>query len=66
MALPLRRVLIGLSVRLQISIREVECWDIPTVREYMAYLMKQNEPETPKAQTPEEIAAHFAAAFGKK
>ena len=66
MARPLRRVLIGLSVRLKISIREVESWDIPTIREYMAYLMKQEEPEKPANQTPEEIAATFAAAFARK
>lgn len=66
MARPLRRVLIGLSVRLQISIREVELWDIPTIREYMAFLMHQNKPSVPEAQSPEEIAANFEAAFRKK
>jgi len=62
----LRRVLIGLSVRLQLSIREVESWDIPTIREYMAYLMEQNKPATPPAQSPDEMVASFRSAFSSK
>lgn len=64
MARPSRRVLIGLSVRLGKSIYEIETWEIPVIREYMAYLMKEAKPERgaaqmPVYQTPDEIAAAF-------
>lgn len=61
-------MLIGLSVRLGISIREVEQFDIKTIREYLAMFREMAAPEKPaipKQQTPEEFKASFEALFRK-
>lgn len=69
MARPLRRVCIGLSIRLGISVRELEALDIATIRQYLAMLGEINKPSCPapvRRQTPEEIQSVFMSAFGKE
>lgn len=61
MALPSRRALIGLSVRLNRTIYEVESWDVPTIREYFAYftsLDKKDAPESADVPVADKLLAH--------
>jgi hypothetical protein len=53
MARPLRRVLIGLSIRIGLGSRELERYDMPTIREYLAMLSEINKPTTPEVRLPE-------------
>jgi hypothetical protein len=70
MARPLRRVLIGLSIRIGVGVAELERYDMPTIREYLAMLSEINKPTTPpragtsKQQTPEEMMAAVTASLG--
>jgi len=72
MARPWRRVLIGLSIRLGISVRELERYDIATVRQYLAMLDEINNPARkpatdPKSmaqQSPEQMMSAVGAALG--
>jgi hypothetical protein len=68
MARPWRRVLIQLSIRLGISIREVESWDMRTIREFIAVLTENGKPTDDKKlreQSPEELEAALRGLFGK-
>ncbi len=63
-------MLIGLSIRLGISIHEVEEFDMPTIREYLVMLSEINKPRSSagaiaREQSPEEIVATFEAALGR-
>lgn len=59
-------MLIGLSIRLGISVLELERLPIPVIREYMAMLGELNKPPEKPAITDDEIKAGCAAAFGMK
>jgi hypothetical protein len=48
MARPWRRVLISLSIRLGISIREIETWNMRTIREFIAVLTENGKPADDK------------------
>lgn len=61
MARPLRRVLIGLSIRLGIDIRLVEQWDMRTIREYVCELTKDS-----RDQPSQVLEANLMAAFGPR
>jgi hypothetical protein len=71
MARPRRRVLILLSIRIGVPLRELEMLDSETVRQYLVMLRELNkpspapDPKTPaKQQTPEEMMAAVGAALG--
>jgi hypothetical protein len=73
MARPLRRVLIGLSVRLHIGVDTLERYDMATIRQYLGMLSEINKPppSSPprpaaptRQQTPEEMMAAVHAALG--
>jgi len=70
MAQPLRWVLISLSIRLGLSIREVEQFDVSDIRSYLAVLREDDSKENdagagPAAQSADELKANFEAALGK-
>jgi hypothetical protein len=68
MARPWRRVLISLSIRLGISIREIETWNMRTIREFIAVLTENGKPADDKKlreQSPEELEAALRGLFGK-
>lgn len=73
MARPWRRVLINLSIRLGISIRELEQIDVATIRQYLAMLADSNKPAQPEGtpaiprpQSSDEIVTTFNTILGKK
>lgn len=71
MARPWRRVLIGLSIKIGISIRELEQLDIATIRQYLAMMGELNKPKkTAPAnmapQTEAEMIASVSAALGMR
>lgn len=53
MALPLRRVVIGLAIRLNRRHEEIERWPMEVLREYMVMLREINAPSKPEARTPQ-------------
>lgn len=61
MARPSRRVLIGLSIKLGISPREIEQWPMDDVRDCVAYLMDRKKPEEPKPFDEAEFERQFNA-----
>lgn len=70
MARPLRRVIIGLSIRLNRLPHEIEQLDMATIRQLLSMLMDINKPsrsgEIPDGQSAAEIKASFNQALGKK
>lgn len=66
MARPLRRDVIGLSIRLGIDYRVIETWPIPRIAEYMAILRAMNRPPKNESaeQSPEEVERRLKAAYG--
>jgi hypothetical protein len=63
-----RRLLISLSIRLGISIREIETWQMTTIREFVAVLTaqsKDNSNDALREQSPEELERALMKTFGK-
>lgn len=66
-------MLISLSIRLGISIREIETWDMKTIREFIAVLTAQSRDTGGKraadvaipTQSPEAVERSLLALFGK-
>ena len=72
MARPWRRVLINLSIRIGVSLQELEDLDVATIRHYLAALRELNKPRDPgpsaslmRQQTPEEMMAAIGSALRK-
>lgn len=71
MARPRRRVLILLSIRIGVSLRELEALDAETIRQYLVMLRELNKPspragrvDASKQQTPEEMRAAIVSSLG--
>jgi hypothetical protein len=69
MARPLRRVIVGLSIRLCRSTQELEQLSMMEICEYVAMLTEMSRPAgaaRPGRSSPQEIEAKFEAFFARQ